>query len=85
MNYVFPPPAFVPLVLFKLLAEDVTGKCRLHVLVSSWSLEASWLLIILNMLEDDPNQCFLIKDLIIDVLVDFMLKGLPLLHLWLLQ
>ena len=79
VNYVFPPPALVPLVLSKFLAEHVTGQLR-HLL-----LEAPWLPTTLNMLADIPQQCPIIKDLIMDVLVSQVLKGLQDLHLTLWQ
>ena len=42
---------------------------------------------VLNMLADVPQRCPIIKDLIINVLVGHVLKGLPYLHLtlWLLR
>ena len=50
-------------------------------------MEAPRLLTVLNMLADIPHQCPIRKDLIVDVLVGHMLKGLPYLHLtlWLLR
>ena len=49
--------------------------------------EAPWLPTVLNMLADIPWQCPIIKDLIMDVSVGQMLKGVPYLHLtlWLLS
>ena len=49
--------------------------------------EAPWLPTVLNMLADVPVQCSIIKDLIVDVSVGQVLKGLPYLHLpfWLLS
>ena len=44
-------------------------------------MEASWLHTVLNMLEDIPHQCPIMKALVTDVSVGWMLKGLPLLHL----
>ena len=50
-------------------------------------MEAPWLPTVLNMLEDVPQHCPIIKDLIMDVLVAHVLKGQPYLHLtlWLLS
>ena len=50
-------------------------------------MEAPWLPTVLNILADVHWQCPIIKDLIIDVLVGQVLKGLPYLHLtlWLLS
>ena len=57
------------------------------ILVASCSMEAPWLLTVLNMLKAIPQQCPIIKDLIMDVSVGHELKGLPYLHLtlWLLE
>ena len=50
-------------------------------------MEAPWLPTVLNMLADIPQQCPIIKDLVVDVLVGQALKDLPYLHLtlWLLN
>ena len=50
-------------------------------------MEAPWLPTVLNILEDCPWHCPVIKDLIVDVSVGHVLKGLPylLLTLWLLR
>ena len=80
MGYLFPPPALVPLVLCKLLAEHVMGQFRLPIQVTSCWMEVSWLPIVLNMLEDSPLCCPIIKNLIMDVSVNWLLKGLQLLH-----
>ena len=50
-------------------------------------MEAPWLPIVLNMLEDVPDQCPIIKDLVTDVSEEWVLKGLLLLPLalWLLR
>ena len=50
-------------------------------------MEASWLSIILSMLEDIIDQYQIVKSLITNVLVDWVLKGLSSLHvtLWLLR
>ena len=48
-------------------------------------MKVPWLPIVLNMLEDIPNQFPIVKDLSMDVLVLQVLKGLLLLYftLWL--
>ena len=57
------------------------------ILVAPCWMEAAWLPTVLNMLADVPQQCPIIKDLVMDVLVGHVLKGLPYLHLalWLLR
>ena len=49
-------------------------------------METLWLPTVLNMLADVPQWCPIVKDLIVDVSVGQVLKGLPYLHitLWLL-
>ena len=83
----FPPPALVPLVLSKFLAEHVKGQLRHLILVAPCWMEAPWIPTVLNLFADIPQQCPIIKDLIIDVSVGQVLKGLPYLHLtlWLLS
>ena len=83
----FPPSALVPLVLSKFLAEHVKGQLRQLILVVPCWMEAPWLPTILNMLADVPQWCPIIKDLMVDVSVGQVLKGLPYLHLnlWLLN
>ena len=87
VSYVFPPPALVPLVLSKFLAEHVNGQLRHLLQVAPCWMEAPWLPTVLNMLADVPQQFPIIKDLIIDVLVGQALKDLQYLHLslWLLS
>ena len=77
----FPPPTLVPLVLYKFLAEHVKGQLRLLLLVAPCRMEAPWLSTVLNMLAGVPQQCPIIKDLIMDVVVGHLLKGLTYLHL----
>ena len=86
VSYVFTPPALVPLVLAKFLAEHVNGQLSHLILVAPCWMEAPWLPTVLNMLSDIPWQCCIVKDLIVDVLVGQVLKGLQYLHLtlWLL-
>ena len=81
VSYVFPPPALVPLVLSKFLAEHVNGQLRQLILVVPYWMEAPCLPTVLNMLADVPQLCFIIKYLITDVLVGQVLKGLQYLHL----
>ena len=70
-------PHYFPLVLSKFLAEHVKGQLRLLILVAPCWMGAPWLPTVLNMLADVPWQCPIIKDLIMDVSVGHMLKGLP--------
>ena len=69
ISYVFPPPALVPLVLSKFLAEHVNGQLRHLILMVPCWLETPWLPTILNMMADILQQCPIIKDLIMDVLL----------------
>ena len=52
------------------------------IMLALWELPT-----VLNMLEDIPHQCPIVKDLIMDVLLGWLLKGVALLHLtlWLLR
>ena len=72
----FLPPALVPLVLSKFLMEHVSGQLRHLILVAPCQMEACWLPTVLNMLADVLQQCPIIKDLMMDVLVGQGLKGL---------
>ena len=63
VRYVFPPPALVPLVLFKFLAEHVKGQLRLLIVMAPCWSEAPWLPTVLKMLADAPCHCPMIKDL----------------------
>ena len=81
VSYMFPCPPLVPLVLSKFLAEHVKGQFRDLILVARCWLKAAWLPTILNMLADIPLQCPIINDLIMDVSVCQVLKGLSYLHL----
>ena len=85
VSYVLPPLALVPLVLSKFLAEHVNSQLRHLILVAPCWMEAPWLPTVLNMLADVPQQCPIVKDLIMDVLVGQALKGLQYLHLTLWQ
>ena len=85
VSYVFPPLVMVPLVLSKFLAEHVNGELRHLILVAPCWMEAPWLPTVLNMMADVPQQCCIIKDLVLDVSVSQVLKGLQYLHLTLWQ
>ena len=80
VSYVFPPTALTPIVLSKFLLEHITCQFILLILVAPCWMEAPWLPTVLNMLEDVPWHCPLIKDLIINVMGSQVLKGLPYLH-----
>ena len=69
-------PALVSLVLSKFLEKDVTGQFRILILVAPCWMEASWLPTVLNMLEEIPCQCPIMKDLMMDDSVGWVLKGL---------
>ena len=64
MSYVFPPPPLVPLILSTFLIKHVTDQFRLLILDAPCWMEVPCLLTVLNMLEDIPHQCPIIKDLI---------------------
>ena len=80
-SYVFPPPALVPLVLVKFLAEHVTGWFRHLILVAHHWMEATWLPIVLNLLLGITHCCPVVQNLVMDVSLDQVLKGLPSLQL----
>ena len=86
IGYMFPPPVLVPVVLSKFLTEQAKGPLRQLIPVAPCWMEIPWLPTVLNMLVDIPQQCPVIKDLVVDVLVGQVLKGFPYLHLtlWLL-
>ena len=81
VSYMFPAPALASLVLHKFLAEHVKGQLRLLILVAPCWMEAPWLPTVFNMLAAIPQYCPIIKDLVMDVSMGHMLKGLPYLHL----
>ena len=56
VSHLFPPPE-LPLVLFRFLAEYVTGQLRLLILIVPCWMEATWLPTVLNMLVDIPHYC----------------------------
>ena len=80
-------PVLVSLVLSKFLVEQVKGQTRWLILVAPCWMEAPCLPTIHSMLADVLWQCPIIKDLVMDVSVGQVLKGLPYLHLtlWLLS
>ena len=87
MSYMFLHPAIDSLVLSKFLTEHVTDQFTLLILMAPCWMEAPWLPTVLNMLADIPYQCFIVRDLVMNVSVGWVLKDLPLLHLtlWLLR
>ena len=72
----FSPPALVPLVLSEFLVEHVTGQFRLLILVVPCWMEAPLLSTVLGMLKDIPDQCAIIRNVIMNVSVAWLLKGL---------
>ena len=76
VSYVFPSLALVPLVLCRFLAELVNGQLRYLIMVAPCWMEAPWLPTVLNMLADVPWWCPIIKDLIMDISVGLVFKGL---------
>ena len=54
VNYGFPPPALVPLVLSKFPGEHVAGQLGLLILAAPCWMEAPWFLTVPNMLKDTP-------------------------------
>ena len=86
VSYVFPSTPLVLRVLSKFLEEHITGQFRLLILVALCCREAPWLSTFFGILEDIPHSCHH-KNVIMDVSVDQVVKGLPLLHftLWLLR
>ena len=81
VSYVFPLPELSSSIPVKFLAEHVTGHHRVLILNIPCWMEAAWLLTVLNMLEGVPYCSLMVKDLIRDVSVDQVLKGLASLHL----
>ena len=71
----------------QVLTENVKDQLKQFILVAPCWMEAPCLSTVLNMLEDVPWQCPVLKDLIIDVSVGLVLKGLSYLDLtlWLLN
>ena len=86
VSYVY-PLILIPILLLKFLAEHVIGQFRLPILVVPCCIKVLWLLTILNMWWDVPDQCHVVKVLIREAPVDWVLKGLPSLYLtlWLLS
>ena len=65
----FPSQALIPLVLSKFLVKYIISQFRFLILV------VPWLPTILNMLEDVPHHCPVIKDLVMDVSVGPVAQG----------
>ena len=61
VSCIFHPPALVPLILSRFLVEHVPGWFRLLILVAPCFIEASWLPIVLNILEGFPHYGPIIK------------------------
>ena len=78
MSHVFPlgSPSSV-----QFLAGHVTGQFRLLILMTPCWMGASWLPTVLNMLVDITYYCPIVTNVVMDYSVDWLLKGLPLLHL----
>ena len=58
----------------------MAGLYKSLILVIPCWIEAPWLPTVLGMLWDFPYKCALVKDLVNDVSIDQMIRGLPLLH-----
>ena len=58
-----------------------TGRFRFLIITTTHLMETSWHLMVLNILKDIPHWCPIIIGLIRDVSVDWVLKGLPPLHI----
>ena len=69
VTYVFPPPALVTLFLSKFQTEHVTGQFKCLILVAPCWKEVPWPPTVLNMLEDIPHWCPIVKSLVMDDLV----------------
>ena len=82
VSYMFPPAALVSLVLSKFPLDHVTSQFRFFIL-----MEAPWLSTVFSMLDDIHHWFPIVNDLIMDVLVGWVLKGVQSLHLtlWLLR
>ena len=61
MSYVFLPPALLPTVLCRYLAEHVIGQFRLLIIVAPCWIGDTWLPPIFNMLLNIPHWCPIIK------------------------
>ena len=79
-SYVFLPPVLFPLVLSKILAENVIGQFRLFIKLAP-PMVSTWCHTVLSMLVDIPHSCTVGQNLVMDLSVDQLLKGLPSLHL----
>ena len=83
VSFVFPSPALVALVFPRTCHRlmQTSNSCCTSL---DWD---PWLFTVLNILEYIPHQCPFIKDLVMEVLVDQVLKGMSSLYvsLWLLR
>ena len=70
VNYTFPPFALVPLVLSTFLAEQVICQSKCLTLVMLCLIEGPWIPSVLDIFEDGPCHCNMIKYLIRDMWVD---------------
>ena len=67
--------------------KHIRGQFKLLIVVTLNWVEASWPTTVLNILENVPHEVFHFKNLISNVFGDWLLKGMPSLHLtlWLLR
>ena len=79
--YVFPPPPLVLLVLSRFPAEHVIGQFRLLILVAHCWNKAPYLPAVLNTFEYISHWCPSLNILKMNLFVDQVLMGVPLLHL----
>ena len=75
VSHAFPPHLLVPLVLSRCLTEHITGQYRLITLIAPFWMEASWLSTVLNLLDDIPHHCLIIKYFVRDVLHSSGVQG----------
>ena len=64
VNNMFSPPALVPAILSKFLAEHVTSQFILLILMAPCCMEAPWLPMVFRMLADVPYQHPIIQTLL---------------------
>ena len=86
MNYIFPLPSLVLLFLSNFL-EHVMGQYRLITLVGPSWVKQYRIPMVFEMLEDIPCPCTMVKHLVRDGLISWVLRGLLSMHLalWLLK
>ena len=87
VSYIFPPSPLILLVLSKYLAKHVIGQFRILIVIASCWIKDCWLPSVLSMLEDVQHWCPIMINFVMDVLLGWVLKFLPLLYLtiWLLR